>query len=303
VRMKNHIHHFLSLLDAGGETGKKLDFLLQEMNREANTLMSKTTGVTGEALRVTELGLAVFIISAPSGSGKSTLTNELRHIVPNLEFSISYTTRPPRGSEQSGHEYFFITRNEFERMIREDEFLEQAEVFGNYYGTAKRFLGEATARGHDLLLDIDVQGAAQVKCKVPDAVSIFVLPPSREELERRLRRRAEADDNLQKQLMGDGARLFNTEAIIQRRLQTASHEIENFAQYDYILVNDRLGESIDTLKSIVEAERLKRSGTTFTPKDEAVLAVASQARRDNMMPQIETILATFDLSGLPTVTE
>jgi guanylate kinase len=129
------------------------------------------------------------------------------------------------------------------------------------------------------------------------------LPPSRQELELRLRRRAEADDNLQRQLMGSGARPFNTEAIIQRRLHTASHEIENFAQYDYILVNDRLEESIDTLKSIVEAERLKRSGTALTPKDEAVLAVASQARRDNMMPQIETILATFDLSGLPTVTE
>ena len=246
----------------------------------------------------------VFIISAPSGSGKSTLTNELRRIVPNLEFSISYTTRPPRGSEQSGREYFFITRNEFEhRMIQEDEFMERAEVFGNYYGTAKRFLREATARGHDLLLDIDVQGAAQVKCKVPDAVSIFVLPPSREELERRLRRRAEADDNLQKQLMGDGARLFNTEAIIQRRLQTASHEIENFAQYDYILVNDRLEESIDILKSIVEAERLKRSHVVSTPKDEAVVAIANRALRKNMMKQVETILATFDLSGFPTVTE
>lgn len=245
----------------------------------------------------------VFIISAPSGSGKSTLTNEVRRIVPSLEFSISYTTRPPRGSEQSGREYFFITRNEFERMIHEDEFLERAEVFGNYYGTARRFLREATARNNDLLLDIDVQGAAQVKRKVPDAVSIFVLPPSREELERRLRRRSEADDNLQKQLMGDGARPFNTEAIIQRRLHTASHEIENFAQYDYILVNDRLEESIDILKSIVEAERLKRSDADSSPKDTAVLAVAKRAQREQMMPQIKTILATFDPPGYPTVTE
>ena len=142
-----------------------------------------------------------------------------------------------------------------------------------------------------------------MKCKVPDAVSIFVLPPSREELERRLRRRAEADDNLQKQLMGDGARLFNTEAIIQRRLQTASHEIENFAQYDYILVNDRLEESIDILKSIVEAERLKRSHIVSTPKDETVVAIANRALRKPMMKQVETILATFDLSGFPTVTE
>jgi guanylate kinase len=245
----------------------------------------------------------IFIISAPSGSGKSTLTNEVRRVVPNVEFSISYTTRPPRGSEQSGREYFFVSREEFERMLTEDEFLEHAEVFGNYYGTAKRFLREATARGHDLLLDIDVQGAAQVKRSVAEAVSIFILPPSREELERRLRRRAEADDDLQRQLLGDGARPFNTEAIIQRRLQTASHEIENFCQYDYILVNDRLEQSIDILKSIVEAERLRRSDGALTAKDDAVLAIAHGALRSHMLHQVQTILATFDLSRLPTVTE
>jgi guanylate kinase len=245
----------------------------------------------------------IFIISAPSGSGKSTLTNEVRRVVPNLEFSISYTTRPPRGSEQSGREYFFVSREEFERMLAEDEFLEYAEVFGNYYGTAKRFLREATARGHDLLLDIDVQGAAQVKQKVADAVSVFILPPSREELERRLRRRAEADDDLQRKLLGDGARPFNTEDIIQRRLQTATREIENFSQYDYILVNDRLEQSIDVLKSIVEAERLKRSAAALTAKDDAMLAIAHGALRTQMLHQVQTILATFDLSRLPIVTE
>ncbi len=280
VRMKNHIQHFLSLLEAGGEVGKKLDFLLQEMNREANTLMSKTTGVAGEALAHNRAGAGHEVGDRERRASRCRTWNERKHLhhlgalglgqvdadqraaphrVRNLEFSISYTTRPPRGSEQSGREYFFVSREEFERMLRDDEFLEWAEVFGNYYGTAKRFLREAAARGHDLLLDIDVQGAAQVKRKVPDAISIFVLPPSREELERRLRRRAEADDNLQRQLLGDDARPFNTEDIIQRRLQTASREIENFCQYDYILVNDRLEESIDHLKSIVEAERLKRS--------------------------------------------
>jgi guanylate kinase len=238
----------------------------------------------------------IFIISAPSGSGKSTLTNELRRVVPELEFSISYTTRPPRGSEQDGREYFFVSRQEFERMMQEDEFLEWAEVFGNYYGTAKRFLREAKARGHDLLLDIDVQGAAQVKRKAPDAISIFVLPPSRHELEQRLRRRAEADDKLQRQLMGDNARPFNTEAIIQRRLQTASREIENFCEYDYILVNDRLEESIDTLTSIVEAERVRRSSHAPTTKDLHILAVADRALRPHMLPQVEAVLATFDLS-------
>ena len=245
----------------------------------------------------------IFIISAPSGSGKSTLTNEVRRVVPSLEFSISYTTRPPRGSEQSGREYFFVSREEFERMLAEDEFLEHAEVFGNYYGTAKRFLREATARGHDLLLDIDVQGAAQVKQKVPEAVSVFILPPSREELERRLRRRAEADDDLQRKLLGAGARPFNTEEIIQRRLQTASREIENFSQYDYILINDRLEQSIDVLKSIVEAERLKRSATGVTAKDEAMLGIAHGALRTQMLDQVQAILATFDLSRLPIVTE
>ena len=245
----------------------------------------------------------IFIISAPSGSGKSTLTAELRRVVPELEFSVSYTTRPPRGSEQSGREYFFVSREEFERMIGEDEFLEWAEVFGNYYGTAKRFLREAKARGHDLLLDIDVQGAAQMKRKAPDAISIFVLPPSRDELERRLRRRAEADDKLQRQLLGDNARLFNTESIIQRRLRTASREIENFCEYDYILVNDRLEESIDTLTSIVEAERVRQSSHAPTAKDLDILAVADRALRPHMLPQVEAVLATFDLSRFPSITE
>jgi guanylate kinase len=134
----------------------------------------------------------VYIISAPSGSGKSTLVSELRKSVRNLDFSVSYTTRLPRGSEQNGHEYFFISRQEFERLLAEDSFLEHAEVFGDYYGTAKRFLESARERGHDLLLDIDVQGERQVRKKIPDAVSIFILPPNRKELERRLRRRSQA---------------------------------------------------------------------------------------------------------------
>ena len=114
----------------------------------------------------------ICIISAPSGSGKSTLVNELLKLVPNLDFSISYTTRPSRGSEQNGKQYHFVSREEFEQMIRNDEFLEHANVFGNYYGTAKRFLREAEKKKHDLLLDIDVQGAEQMKrqsCRKPSA--------------------------------------------------------------------------------------------------------------------------------------
>jgi guanylate kinase len=245
----------------------------------------------------------VIIISAPSGSGKSTLTNRLLSIVPNLEFSVSYTTRPPRGSEISGREYFYVSPGTFENMIRDDSFLEYAEVFGNYYGTAKHYMQDAFARGKDLLLDIDVQGAAQVKTKVPDAVSIFVLPPSREELERRLRSRSEADDEIQRKLLGDKARSFNTEETIQRRLQTASREIENFRDYDYILVNDRVDPAIDTLKSIVRAERLRRSGVTPGSEDQAALARADAARRPRMMDQVQSILASFNLSQHPTLAE
>src|SRR5438309_11642338 len=133
----------------------------------------------------------VYIISAPSGSGKSTLVNSVRKIISGLDFSISYTTRKPRGDEQNGREYFFVQRAEFDQMLRNDEFLEHAEVFGNYYGTARRFLREAQQKGHDLLLDIDVQGAAQIQQKLPDATSIFILPPDRKTLEERLRKRSE----------------------------------------------------------------------------------------------------------------
>jgi guanylate kinase len=245
----------------------------------------------------------VFIISAPSGSGKSTLTAELRRLVPSLEFSISYTTRAPRGSEQNGREYFFISREEFEKMIAEGQFLECAEVFGNYYGTARSFLREAFARGNDLILDIDVQGAEQVKHKLPDAVSIFILPPSREELERRLRRRTLAENETRRALTGEDKRPEDIEALIQRRLQEASREIENYSQYDYILVNEKVEPAIDVLQAIVKAERVKRSPEPQRAGDEQVLATAEMAERRHMMEQVQTILATFDLSSSHTATE
>ena len=119
----------------------------------------------------------LFIISAPSGSGKSTLVTELRRQIVGIEFSVSWTTRAPRGSEQNGVEYHFTSREEFERMIADGQFLEHAEVFGNLYGTARYSLDEARRDGHDLVLDIDVQGALQVREKVPEAVSIFIMPP------------------------------------------------------------------------------------------------------------------------------
>jgi guanylate kinase len=218
----------------------------------------------------------VLIISAPSGSGKSTLVNELFKLVSDLDFSISYTTRAPRGSEQNGKQYFFITRQEFERMIQADEFLEHAEVFGYYYGTARRFLREAEAKCRDLLLDIDVQGAEQIKRKLPEAVSIFVLPPDRKTLEWRLRRRGE-----------------DAEPVIERRLATAEREIEAYDKYDYILINDRLEESIENLQAIVQSERLRRTGHTLSNEEKQVVARADRSRLANMRHRVKSILDSF----------
>jgi len=222
----------------------------------------------------------VYIISAPSGSGKSTLVNRVRAIVPELKFSISYTTREPRGNEKNGLEYFFVSGDKFEEMITQDDFLEWAKVFGNYYGTARRFLREAEQEGKDLLLDIDVQGAQQIKEKLPRAVSIFILPPNRQELEKRLRTRS-----------------LDTEAVIQRRLVTASREIENYWKYDYILVNDRLDESVEALKSILLAERLQRAVSQgqrqSTTGDIGLIATAERCRLENVRERLQPILTSF----------
>lgn len=184
---------------------------------------------------------SVFIVSAPSGSGKSTLVNRVLSVDKRLDFSISYTTRKPRGAEKDGESYHFISREEFESRLARDEFLEWADVFGNYYGTHISVLENAKASGHDLLLDIDVQGARQLKERIPDAVSIFILAPSRDILEQRLRARSE-----------------DAEEVIRRRLQEAAKEIENYEAYDYVLVNDEVESSVNTLMSIVIAQRSSR---------------------------------------------
>jgi guanylate kinase len=226
----------------------------------------------------------VYIISAPSGSGKSTLVSELRKTVPRLEFSISYTTRKPRGSEQNGREYYFVSREEFERMIASGEFLEHADVFGNYYGTAKRFLREAEAHANDLLLDIDVQGERLIKAKLPRACSIFVLPPSKKELEMRLRRRSQAEH-------------VQSPEVIERRLHDASREIENYPNYEYILVNDRLEDSIDQLKAIVLWERGKRSGQMSPQELEQHRELAEPCLQANARERLRPILESFALAG------
>ena len=220
----------------------------------------------------------VFIISAPSGSGKSTLTNELLKLVPNLEFSISYTTRHPRGSEQNGKHYHFVSTEEFNRMIAAGEFLEHANVHGNCYGTSREFLRQAGRSGHDLLLDIDVQGAAQIKRNLTDAISIFVLPPDRTTLEWRLRNRHE-----------------DSEDVIQRRLLTATREIEEYDKYDYVLINDQLEKSIARLEAIVLSERLSRQERALSEDERAIIDRAERLRLANLKEKVQPILASFRL--------
>lgn len=221
----------------------------------------------------------VFIISAPSGSGKSTLTNELLKLVPNLEFSISYTTRAGRGSEQDGKQYHFVSMDEFNRMIAAGEFLEYANVYGHCYGTAREFLRQAGRRGHDLLLDIDVQGAAQIKRNLTDTISIFVLPPDRETLEWRLRNRSEDSDD-----------------VIQRRLEAAKREIEEYDKYDYILINDKLEESCEKLRAIVLSERQRRTGFPFfSQEDKRYFELAESSRLSNVREKVQPILASFNV--------
>ncbi len=212
----------------------------------------------------------LFIISAPSGSGKSTLVSQLRTLVEGLDFSVSYTTRPPRGSEEDGREYHFTNREQFERMIAEGEFLESAEVFGNYYGTARSALAHAAAADKDLLLDIDVQGAQQVMQRMPEAVSIFVLPPSPEVLERRLRNRSVAEH-------------VTSEAVIARRLSQAQNELRQIWSYRYALVNDVLDQAVSELRAIVLSER----------GDADERAAAEDCRTDRRAVRLTEVLETF----------
>jgi guanylate kinase len=228
----------------------------------------------------------LFIISAPSGSGKSTLVNELRKQVTGIDFSISWTTRPPRGSEEHGREYYFTDRAEFERMIREGSFLEHADVFGNFYGTARHSLDEARRQGHDLLLDIDVQGAAQVRQAMPEAVSIFILPPNPKVLRTRLRNRFRAEGHV-------------NESELYRRLSEASKEIEKYQDYTYILVNDILDRAVAQLEAIVLAERYYRNSEPIAYRSRRVLEVAAACRQSNSQERLKPVLEAFGI-GLPT---
>jgi guanylate kinase len=202
----------------------------------------------------------IFIVSAPSGSGKSTLLRGVFERDRNLVFSISYTTRDPRGKEVHGEDYFFLTREEFERELGKEAFLEWADVFGYYYGTHRRFLDQAEAEGKDLVLDIDVQGARQLRQKFPDAVSVFILPPSRDELEKRLRARSE-----------------DSEETIRRRLRGAAGEIRRSFEYDHVIVNREVEEATDQLAAIFNQTRRLR-----------------QQREDQIRPILEDFERPFE---------
>lgn len=215
----------------------------------------------------------LFIISAPSGSGKSTLVAQVRSLVEGLDFSISYTTRAPRGSETDGREYYFTQREAFREMVDKGEFLEWAEVFGNYYGTALSALEHAKRAGKDLLLDIDVQGALQVMERLPEAVSIFILPPNPEVLEMRLRNRSEAEHVVD-------------EAVIERRLQQARGELAKVWDYKYALVNDVLDQATAEMRAIVLHERGVRDGVT---------AIAESCRTANRSQRFLGALKSFGI--------
>jgi guanylate kinase len=184
----------------------------------------------------------LFIVAAPSGAGKSTLVNALLEREPSISLSISHTTRPPRAGEEYGRHYYFVERGEFEREIEEGIFLEHAEVHGNLYGTSRKTVSGLLQQGKDVLLEIDWQGAQQVRKGKADCVSVFILPPSRHELERRLRGRG-----------SDSAE------VIERRLHNSREEIAHAHEFDYIIVNDRFEDALSDLQAIVRAVRL-RSG-------------------------------------------
>ncbi len=181
----------------------------------------------------------LFVISAPSGTGKTTLIQELMKEVDGLSFSVSYTTRQPRPGEVQGRDYHFVSRKDFLRMVDEGRFLEWAEVHGDLYGTPLESL--YPPRGTDMILDIDPQGAKKVRQMRRDAVLIFIVPPSLEELERRLRKRGK-----------------DSEEAIKGRLKDAREELAQIPLYDYIVVNDQFGEALRCLSSIIWAERCKR---------------------------------------------
>jgi guanylate kinase len=185
----------------------------------------------------------LFVIAAPSGAGKTSLVRALMERRPTLRFSISYTTRQQRPTERNGHDYFFVDKDEFKRMVGAQEFLEHAQVFDNYYGTSRKQVEQLLEQGQDVLLEIDWQGAQQIRRALPECRSIFVLPPSRAALEQRLRNRATDSDE-----------------VIARRLRDSIADLSHWNEFDYIVINDDFGRATADLEAIVagQGEHLRR---------------------------------------------
>ena len=177
----------------------------------------------------------LYVVAAPSGAGKTSLVKALMEREPRIQFSVSYTTRHPRPNEIPGRDYHFVSQERFREMIANHEFLEHAQVFDNCYGTGVRTVQEALSNGEQLLLEIDWQGARQVRLRIPEAVSIFILPPSREALEQRLKGRSTDSDE-----------------VIQRRLRDAAEDLSHWREFDYVVINDRFERAIEDLQAIVE---------------------------------------------------
>ncbi|HET6852772.1 MAG TPA: guanylate kinase [Pyrinomonadaceae bacterium] len=182
----------------------------------------------------------LFVVSSPSGGGKGTIIRHVLEVVENLSYSVSYTTRAPRPGEINGREYFFVSRNNFDEMVAAGEFLEWACVHGNFYGTAKRQIADQTAAGLDIILEVDVQGAASVRQLLMDSVSVFILPPSREVLRQRLI-----------------ARGTDTPEQLAVRLRNAPEELKQYSAFDYVIINDEIEKAVGQLASIVHAERAR----------------------------------------------
>jgi guanylate kinase len=208
----------------------------------------------------------LFVVAAPSGAGKTSLVRALMERVPALRFSISYTTRPQRPTETHGRDYYFVSKADFEAMVGRGEFLEHARVFDNYYGTARGPVDSALATGQDLILEIDWQGARQIRSAMPECVSVFILPPSRAELERRLRGRG-----------------TDAEDVIQRRLSDAAADMTHWNEFDHVVVNDDFATALEDLLAIVRGAEPQRTsvGRPGLPELAAALTGAQgRASRD-----------------------
>ncbi len=185
----------------------------------------------------------LFIISAPSGAGKTSLVHALLNINPQIDVSVSYTTRDPRPGEHDGKDYHFVSSETFLAMAKRGEFLESAEVYGNLYGTSQTWISRENSRGRDILLEIDWQGAAQIRGQFPECISVFILPPSMKALEERLKKRGKDND-----------------AVIARRMAAVREDVAHVAEFDYVIINDNLNDALRELNAVVLSAKLRSAG-------------------------------------------